>query len=81
MREWHDLSCVDDETLYRQGNSGGAVATPTFTMSALEPPPMATPKTISDRVGSRDGGWLLRSVPKEPPPTCQVTTLRVPGQM
>ena len=68
MREWHDLSCVDDETLYRQGNSGGAVATPTFTMSALEPPPMATPKTISDRAGSRDGGWLLCSVPKEPPP-------------
>ena len=46
-REWHDLSVrKDDDTLYRQGHSGGAMATPTFTLSAIEPAPMAIPKNI-----------------------------------
>ena len=40
-RVWTDLpSEVENDTLYRQGHSGGAMATDTFTMSVPFSPPV-----------------------------------------
>ena len=47
IRLWTDLpSEVENDTLYRQGHSGGAMATDTFTMSAPFSPPVDPPKNI-----------------------------------
>ena len=49
-REWHDLSLNDDDTLYRQGLLGSAMATPTFTLQPIEPAPMPIPKNIHSTI-------------------------------
>ena len=47
IRLWHDLpSEVENDTLYRQGHSGGAMATDTFTMSVPFSAPVDPPKNI-----------------------------------